>query len=274
MWTDHVEMLKKNKCHCKLKDGQQRQCGWYNVEIDKPHKNCKFQEAKALFPPNASDEAISVNATIMLDELSYQNGLTSFYKWGASIEDVFSQLGPETLLFGVMMRENPVDMRICAVNDCFKKGRAVGTPVFYNKTANSWDKSNGCFSRRFDTHDKQAKKVYFYEDKFDEMIHTLEEFEIEKQRHDIITMYEDLTAFEYTNNEEVFKSSMNAWHLLANRFVADSDVDYDIIEEELGQMRNTRVISYHKDIVANYEPFFHAIQNAGFGKYIRTRSQL
>ena len=67
---------------------------------------------------------------------------------------------------------------------------------------------------------------------------------------------------------------MKAWHLLANRFVTDgSSVDNDIIESVVGNMRNTRNITYQEEIVENYEPFFQAIRDAGLGKYIRTQTQ-
>ena len=84
--------------------------------------------------------------------------------------------------------------------------------------------------------------------------------------------YEELVAFEYTDSDEVFETSAKAWHALAGRFVADGDVDYGTIEDELGGMRNTRNQSYHEDVVENYEPFFRAVREAGFGRYIRTRS--
>lgn len=86
--------------------------------------------------------------------------------------------------------------------------------------------------------------------------------------------YEDLTAFEYTDDEEVFQRSIEAWSLLANHFVVDSNVDYDTIESEIGKMRNTRTISYQEESVQNYESFFQAIRDAGLGKYIRTQTQL
>ena len=111
------------------------------------------------------------------------------------------------------------------------------------------------------------------------MINTLKiiESDIEdtKKKYEGTVTYEELTAFEYTDDEETFQKSMNAWHSLANRFVADGNnaVDYDTIESELGGMRNTRSISYQEDSVHNYEAFFQAIRDAGLGKHIRTQTQ-
>ena len=45
--------------------------------------------------------------------------------------------------------------------------------------------------------------------------------------------YEELVAFEYTDSDEVFETSAKAWQALASRFVADGDVDYGTIEDEL-----------------------------------------
>jgi len=277
MWKKHVKMLRKSyKCDCDIKHGKEDKCSWGQSEIYKPSKNCKFQEAKALAPPDTPEIAISINATVMLNEFCYQNGWTSFYKWEMpTLDEIISQVGPENVLFGVLIRDNVVDWLICEVRDCFPGGLSTGMPVFYNETTNSWEEYDGCFSRR-EAHIKT--KVHFYEDKFDKMIQHLHDVEKEKRskqkKYESAVTYEELTAFEYTDDEEVFQKSMKAWHLLANRFVteAGSSVDYDIIESVVGNMRNTRNISYQEEIVENYEPFFQAIRDAGLGKYIRTQT--
>ena len=236
-----------------------------------------YQDAKALAPPGTPEMDIMINATIMVDEFRYQNGLNALYKWRVErLDNLLSHVEPENVLFGVMYRSNPVDYLICKVRDCFGDGPNVGMPVAFNETANSWEEYGGCMKRRKE--DVKAK-AHFYEEKFDVMIHILKNLESEiedfEKEYESTYTYEELTAFEYTDDEETFHKSMNAWHSLANRFVADGNnlVDYDIIESELGGMRNTRNISYQEDSVHNFEAFFRAIRDAGLGKHIRTQTQ-
>ncbi len=271
MWLNHKKMLRKSyKCGCKTRH-QKDQCGWGGPEVYKPYMNCFFEEANAMAPPHTTEKEIIVNATLMMHNLMYQNGWTSLYKWFPSrIDEVISQAGSENVLVGELIRENPVDWLICEVKDCFAAGKLVGTLVFYNETANVWEpyKQDTCFSRR---KANIETKAYFYEDEFDKMINILRNHEKRKKSS---IAYEDLTAFQNTDDEEVFQRSIEAWRLLANRFVVDSNVDYDTIESEIGKMRNSRTISYQEETVQNYESFFQAIRNAGLGKYIRTQTQL
>ena len=94
-----------------------------------------------------------------------------------------------------MIRGNPVDLLICTVRDCFPKGQGVGTPVFFNETANSWEEYAGCFNRR---KDHVSSKAYFYEEKFDEMIQILtndEDFiEDTKREYESTVTYEELAC--------------------------------------------------------------------------------
>eukprot|EP00957_Ditylum_brightwellii_P049076 3723665-Ditylum_brightwellii.AAC.1 len=83
-----------------------------------------------------------------------------------------------------------------------------------------------------------------------------------------VSSYEELTAFQHTDNEAVFQKSMEAWNLLANQFV-DGAFDYNFIVEEFRRQRNTRELKYHKDAIQNYKPFFQELRKAGLGKYIR-----
>ena len=271
------ELGKLHQCGCKERGSGEDHCDWGRSEIYKPHKNCMYQDAKALAPPETPDSEIMINATVMLDEFGYQNDFNTLYKWELlHIDNLVSQVEPENVLFGVVIRSNPVDYLICSVRDCFEKGQQVGTPVAFNETTNSWEEYDGCFKRR---KEGVKSKAHFYEEEFDLMINTLKiiESDIEdtKKKYEGTVTYEELTAFEYTDDEETFQKSMNAWHSLANRFVADGNnaVDYDTIESELGGMRNTRSISYQEDSVHNYEAFFQAIRDAGLGKHIRTQTQ-
>ena len=272
MANRNLEKIRSNECACAEMNGRNQSCKFGPTEVFKPQKNCKFQEAKALAPSDASSTEIAINATVMLDDLCFQHGLTSFYKWKIEgLDAVVSRVGRENVLFGVMVRENPLDKMICNVRDCFEDGRPIGKPVVVSATGDVED-TDLCFSRRR-SHIKT--KAHFYENNFKTMIAKIRAIRrkiyASRKKYEMAT-YEELVAFEYTDSDEVFETSAKAWHALASRFVADGDVDYGTIEDELGGMRNTRNQSYHEDVVENYEPFFRAVREAGFGRYIRTRS--
>ena len=244
-----------------------------NPEVYKPLHNSMFELAQELSPNESSDIDVIVNATLMLKQEAFQNGQMVVYKWGPKNLKPLLKRTRGDLLFGSMYRKNILDRVVCSIRDCFTFGRNLGYPVF----AGNGSKTNLCFDRR-----KNGEKTKAYIDSTAKMVKRVKELE-EKELQEaqlkafdfpFQVTYEDLTEFEYTDEESVWEASLDAWTRMFSTYVVNNwtSEDAKILNDMMGPMRNTRNISYHEDVIQNYEEVFEALRRAGVGGYIRSRS--
>lgn len=241
-------------------------------EIYKPQNNSMFELAKELAPKESRTIDIIVNATLMLKQEAFQNGQTVVYKWGdGGILKPLMQRTRGDLLFGYMYRKNILDKVVCSVKDCFS-GSAFGYPVF----AVNGSKANLCFNRR----ESGAAKTKAYIDSIESMVERIRHLEkvlqgkLKAFDFPFQVTYEDLTDFEYTDEDSVWSTSLNAWTRMLSTYVANNwtSEDTKLLKDMMHPMRNTRNMSHHEDVIQNYQEVFEALRKAGMGGYIRSRS--
>ena len=170
-----------------------------------------------------------------------------------------------------MYRKNILDRVVCSVKDCFSGGVAVGYPVF----AVNGSKANLCFNRR-----KTGAKTKAYNFSIESMVERIRHLEEQIQGKlkafdfPFQVTYEDLTDFEYTDEDSVWSTSFNAWTRMLSTYVANNwtSEDAKLLKDMMHPMRNTRNISHHEDVIQNYQEVFEALRKAGMGGYIRSRS--
>ena len=256
-------------------------------EVYKKFKNRMYDRAKELLADkNATETEIIVNATLLLNQEAFRKGQITLYKWKhdkykALANGVVGDNAEDTtrdLLSAIMYRQNHLDRVICGVRDCFGVMKAVGGyPVF---AVNGSKATDVCFDRR---NRKDRIRAYIDPEKIVRAIRERERL-LETNKKKLpglpLVTYEDLTAFEYTDDESVWEASLKAWSTLVGAYIVDgnnngttSSVDADtagIIEDVLSPMRNSRKINYHEDVIQNYDEIFEVMRTAGKGGYIRS----
>jgi len=232
-----------------------------------------FKLAKELAPKESSTIDMIVNATLMLKQEAFQNGQTVVYKWGdGGILKPLMHRTRGNLLFGYMYRKNLLDRVVCTVKDCFPGGAAFGYPVF----AINGSKTDLCFNRR--KTGRAKTKAYIFS--IESMIESIRNLEKQTQKKlkafdfPFQVTYEDLTEFEYMDEDSVWSTSLNAWTRMLSTYVANNwtSEDAKLLKDMMHPMRNTRNMSHHEDVIQNYEEVFEALRKAGMGGYIRSRS--
>ena len=248
-----------------------------------------YDRAKELLADkNATETEIIVNATLLLNQEAFRKGQITLYKWKhnkykALANGVVGDNAEDTtrdLLSAIMYRQNHLDRVICGVRDCFGVMKAVGGyPVF---AVNGSKATDVCFDRR---NRKDRIRAYIDPEKIVRAIRERERL-LETNKKKLpglpLVTYEDLTAFEYTGDESVWKASLNVWSTLVGAYIVDgnnngttSSVDADtagVIEDVMSPMRNSRKINYHEDVIQNYDEIFEVMRTAGKGGYIRSSS--
>ena len=159
------------------------------------------------------------------------------------------------------------------VLDCFGGvGNDVGGyPVF----AKNGSRTDVCFKRRKVAEDDKTKAhvdptklvsyLRYVERRFDE-------YQQWPSLGSSVTQ-EELTNFEYTEEEEVWNASLAAWSALVGTYLGNStSVKTSILEDVLGPLRNSRSITYHEDKIQNYQKVFRAMREAAMSNYIRSRN--
>ena len=259
-------------------------------EVYKKFKNRMYDRAKELLADkNATETEIIVNATLLLNQEAFRKGQITLYKWRSDLvvqvealaDAVVGDNAEDTtrdLLSAIMYRQNHLDRVICGVRDCFGVMKAVGGyPVF---AVNGSKATDVCFDRR---NRKDRIRAYIDPEKIVRAIRERERL-LETNKKKLpglpLVTYEDLTAFEYTDDESVWEASLKAWSTLVGAYIVDcnnngtaSSVDADtagVIKDVLSPMRNSRKINYHEDVIQNYDEIFEVMRTAGKGGYIRS----
>ena len=242
---------------------------WEKTEVYKPANNAMFDKAKELAPDDATEKEIVTNATLLLDQKASQEGRTTIYKWpnyDGYHKELVRQAGGR-VLSAALSRQNHLDRVVCSIRDCFASlaKQVGGYPVF----AVNGSESTACFDRR----QKDVKtKAYIDPTKIVDVIISLEDRMDHKKKSfpGLTVSYEELVAFEYTDDEGVWENSFGAWSLLASVYIGNTtSFDAATLKDYLSPIRNSRNISYHKDVIQNYEEVFEAMRAAGKGEYIR-----
>jgi hypothetical protein len=184
-------------------------------------------------------------------------------KWGDG--NIGSNKVPQGLIdLGVSFRhhyrENVLDVMVCAVRDCFAGGSRM-YPVY----ANNGTKVEGlCMDRR-----KAKVKV---KAQFDDPSHLIKKMRKKKELIDaevglvdsipgVGEAYktEDLFAFEYTDDEEVFESSLKEWMSFISSTV---DPDEAIVAKFLRKYQGKLTMKPHSETIYNIDEVAEALKNA------------
>merc|ERR1712086_970810 len=169
-----------------------------------------------------------------------------------------------------MYRKNLLDRVVCSIRDCFPGCSACGYPVF----AVNGSKANLCFKRR-ETGAKIKAHIGSIESMIKHIRHGEKQLQGKLKAFDFPfqVTYEDLTGLEYTDEDSVWDTSLNAWTRMFSTYVANNwtSEDAKLLNDMMRPMRNTRNISHHEDLIQNNEEVFEALRKAGMGGYIRSR---
>ena len=75
--------------------------------------------------------------------------------------------------------------------------------------------------------------------------------------------YEDLYAFEYTPDENVFQECIELWLSLLKSFFIEDDIDKEIVKKNLLPLKNSRhPPSPHSESILNFDQVKKALQEA------------
>ena len=166
--------------------------------------------------------------------------------------------------FGVY-RDNVIDRCICTTKDCF--ANSAGYPVFkHNGT-----KTGICFDRR-----KQKRKqmdlpeiAAFFNNPKQCLGKSLAQQNRIKSKDFPSISEESLFEFEYTNDDEAWERSKNAWMAMLQTFLLDQ-LDERILSVVLKKNRNTKSLPpSHEELIYNFSTFKRSLNGTKWGVYLR-----
>ena len=170
------------------------------------------------------------------------------------------------------VRENPLDRVICQVNDCFGSAEKLGYSVYASN--GSMVLVNGatkpCFGRR--KMKLPPTKIFFHNlNQLKSRMYELEkEVTTDKDEFRQLILpshahsYEELFAYEYSHDENVFQRSCNAWmDLLAGVGTEDFALEEKIVCDTLRNFGwNSRKLKPHSALIYNYDQVVETLRNA------------
>ena len=173
--------------------------------------------------------------------------------------------------FALTYRRNILDRAICAVRDCFvehnRHNPIVGRQVFSNGTV-----ADMCFNRRRSNENGMAE--------FDDVEALMSYIKVKERLNEkrvkkfsptvapsVEVAYEDLFAFEYTNSDRVFESSVKEWCNFLRNF---GDIREDIVKEALIPYWNSMEKEQsHASVIYNANEIKDALDASPFRDYYR-----
>ena len=169
--------------------------------------------------------------------------------------------------FAYFYRHNILDYAVCMARDCFNSRRQYGYPVF----ATNGTRTDLCFKRR--TSDIKVK-AHMNVHNLVEYIHDGES----SQRRSIEVLRnfthagqafvnEELYAYEYTSDEDIFVKSLQLWTKLLS---FATDIDESILTRLMKKYQNKLQLRPHSDVIANIHEVTSVLKDAGLDHYLRS----
>ena len=165
--------------------------------------------------------------------------------------------------FGVnfigVYRENVLDRCICTTNDCFTE--KAGYPVFKD----SGIKTSLCFSRR----KAKATVVTNFTDPVSCFQESMNKQMAIKRADFPSVSVESLFAFEYSDDDDTWEFSIEAWMTILKPFLLDS-LNKSLLQESLKKYRGSRqALKPHRELVYNFDHLKNQIENTEWEMYLR-----
>ena len=239
-------------------------------ELHKPSKNMYYEQIKNSYlgeNTDIADNDILVESFNMYSKkATLEQKILVFKQDYESVMSTYEKSTLESAYIGIL-RKNKLDRFLCKIKDCFGREDRIGYMVY---AENGTKVTNyACFKRRQEQSNIKLK-IHVHVPKLISFMQRqlLEDKKLISNVKKIIypseiQYYEDLWAFEYTADDNVFEQSMNAWEtLLRNSFIDDDVFDRNIIKNNSLPMKNTRSLSLHKDTIDNFDEVSKALKNA------------
>ena len=191
---------------------------------------------------------------------NFLNGRKSTGSWGGGGTDKLANGLKEmgVVFLPQWYRSNALDRAVCAVRDCFTKGK-LGYPVFANGTRTD----DLCKKRR-----KLDVKVKAYFADTSLLVKRLqhEEQSLSEETEFLSTLTksesfpaEDMYAFEYTQDKDVFVQSRHAWIKFLSSAI---DADKTTVTGYLKKYQGLLTLKPHSDVIDNIDDLTIALKNA------------
>ena len=258
----------------KLKHGRKN----LHFELFKPHSNPLFEETKnklTLVEENATTNTILIATFQEINRIAIGKDKVLNFKITQERWPLMKQMlsswpnANENLLWAQVVRQNPLDVALCMIRDCVVPGSPVhdyGRPVWKENGT----ESKLCFERR--EHPELASQVQIQFDPVSKLPEFLDQYVnktshlVKKYRRQVlpsqVQTYETLFAWQWTQDEEVFQASLNAWYSLMVSFVDPTVLSKDIIEANLRPLQNTRPPPKpHRQQIYNYDEVVQVLQS-------------
>jgi len=161
--------------------------------------------------------------------------------------------------FAHFYRSNLLDLAVCNVRDCFGPGSKIGYPVF----ATNGTRTSICFQRRSSKVKVKAhidtsilvKHLQRREGVLSKAINSLRPLTENGKSF----THEDLFAYEYTRDEDVFVQSRDVW---INFLSFAIDIDKATLTTLMRKYQGTLTVKPHSDVVENIDDVIVALKNA------------
>ena len=209
----------------------------------------------------------------VFNERATKNGKIFLFKihylFDDEITESLEQLGTK---FALSYRNNVLDRAICASRDCFAQG-TLGHQVYTNGT-----RADTCFDRRninnetFLANFNDTKSLLSKMRKWaSEDVALKNEYKRFYDPGEAVA-YEDLFEFEYTDSDEVFQQSIQAW----SRFLRGlADINIPILENVLIKHKNSLQATppYH-EVIYNFDEVKAAIEGSEFEHFFSQNARV
>jgi len=233
---------------------------------DRFYDDAKHSLMQSLGRDPTHEEIMSESLILFNKQAVLENKIVLF-KFNAIPKYIMDTLESMDTKFAFTYRRNTLDRAICAVRDCFVANNPIGHQAFPNGTV-----SDMCFNRR-----RSHEKVMAKFDDVEALISYIEAKERSNEKRvrkfspivapSTDVAYEDLFAFEYTNSDRVFESSVKEWCNLLRNF---GDIREDIVKEALIPYWNSMEMEQsHSSVIYNANEIKDALDASPFRDYYR-----
>ena len=163
------------------------------------------------------------------------------------------------VVYAGVYRHNVLDRCICTTKDCF--ATAAGYPVYQHNGT----KASACFDRR----KEDLPVLTHFVDPTSCLEHSFKQQKRIKKEDFPSVSQESLFEFEYTDSDEAFNRSKDAWMKLLGAFLSTALDERNVIKV-LKEYRGSRSLPKpHKELVSNYDDFMTEIKGTKWERYLR-----
>ena len=250
-----------------------------HFELFKPAENLLFDEMKHKLTleqnstPRKNEILIATFREI--NRIAIENDSVLLFKITPNHWPLMQQLlsswpdADETLLWAQVVRQSPLDVAMCMIRDCVLPDSPVhdyGRPVWKENGT----ESRLCFERRERPElasqvqiqfDPVSKLPQFLDQYVNNTAHLVKEYR-QRVLPSQVQTYETLFAWQWTEDEEVFQASLDAWYSLMMSFVDPTVLSKDIIEAYLRPLQNSgSPPKPHRQQIYNYDEVLQVLQS-------------